>query len=172
MPGFGPRAVPTLIQSLLEPTLTDDERAITLASLGVLQARDAEALIASHLDHKNKHVRIQAAKALGNISAAQSTHALIASLEDSEWEVRVVSANALGKIADPAALRSLYQHLGDPVYWVRYNSGDALSKLGEAGIEQLTQGIECDDAFARDTCRLVLARTKRIPLSENGDRPC
>ncbi len=169
IPQFGLTAISSLTESLASQPLSDDQRAITLAALGVLQATQSELEIKKYLANQNKHTRIQAAKALGNLPAKQSSQALMAGLTDAEWEVRVVCANALGKIADPEAAQALALGLRDPVYWVRYNSADALSKLGAIGLAQLQQGLQSDDLFARDICHLVLERIRKIqPMAQEA----
>ena len=172
MPSLGQEAIPLLIQALQTQTLSADQRAITLASLGMLRATQAEEVLAAHLTDPDKHIRIQAAKALGSLPAKNSTPALLIALVDKEWEVRVVCAHALGNIADPSALTGLFTHLGDPVYWVRYNSADALSKMGTPGIAQLEQGLTSHDPFARDACQLILDRTQHLETTEDGVQAC
>lgn len=158
MPNLGQRAINPLTTSLADNRLDDDERAVTLAALGVLKATQAEALIVKNLSHASKHVKIQACKALGSIHATDSVTTLINTMTDDAWEVRVVCAQTLGKIVSPAAIGVLSAHLADPVYWVRYNCADALSHIPLDGLNELQQQLKSDDLFVRDVCRLIIDR--------------
>ena len=167
MPGLGQAAITPLITSLTDNTLTDDERAVTLAALGVLKATPAEALIDEHISHSSKHVRIQACKALGNLCATKSITTLMQAMTDDAWEVRVVCAHALGQIAGSVSVAALSAHLSDPVYWVRYNCADALSRISPDGLSELQKQSNSEDPFVRDVCRLILDRQAHLaPLMD------
>lgn len=167
MPSLGQAAIAPLMTSLTDCKLDDDERAVTLAALGMLKATQAEALIDEHVNHSSKHVRIQACKALGNLYAANSIPTLISAMADNAWELRVVCAQALGKIADSAAVAALAAHLSDPVYWVRYNCADALSHISPEGLSELQKQLKSEDPFVCDVCRLIMDRQAHLaPLSD------
>ena len=158
MPDLGIKAIAPLTQSLGSQALSDDQRAVTLAALGVLNATQSELPISQNLYDANKHIRLQAAKALGKIHACSSTDKLLQTIEDAEWEVRVACSHSLGLIGDASAVHSLSTQLSDPVFWVRYNCADALTRIQPEGITALKHHSVSTDPFVRDICKLVLDR--------------
>jgi len=154
---IGGDAVPTLLHYLAQPVAKDGCKGFAISALGLLRARQAIPLILIHLsDNPDKEIRIQSAKALGNIGGPEAVAPLCASMHDSEWEVRALSATSLGLLKADRAVSALAGALGDPFWWVRYNSADALAELGQKGVAALENALTHEDRFAAEVSRLVL----------------
>jgi HEAT repeat protein len=86
-----------------------DKRAEAAHALGLLQKnKKAEGMLDKALLDGNFHVRVAAAKALGQMGAASARPKLRQALNDSEVEVVIAVANSLYLLKDPAAYEVYY----------------------------------------------------------------
>ena len=145
-----------LLSYLTLPGAQDAAKVIAISVLGMQRYRDALNQLILLLQHQNKDVRVQSAKALGSIGELSALPALIDSMHDTAWEVRAASALALGLLKGREVLPVLVGTLCDSEWWVRYNSAIALSKLGSEGMSALKGALTHKDKFARDVSRLIL----------------
>lgn len=153
---MGDAVIPHLQNYLDDPDAQDAGKAAAIRTLGMLRATGAVASIIRHLVHPDIEIRVQSAKALGDIGDAQAAPALQQAMHDPAWEVRAVAANVLGVFRDEVALPVLATSLADPAWWVRFNAAHALTKFGARGTEALESALMHTDAFVRDISRQVL----------------
>jgi HEAT repeat protein len=86
-----------------------DKRALAAHALGLLpRNKKAQAMVEKALLDGNPHVRIAAAKALGDMGARSARPKLRKALNDSEVTVVIAAANALYLLKDPAAYEVYY----------------------------------------------------------------
>lgn len=86
-----------------------DKRAGAAHALGLLSRnKKAEEIVEKALLDSNLHVRVEAAKALGQIGAASARPKLRQALKDSEVAVVIAAANSLYLLKDPAAYEVYY----------------------------------------------------------------
>jgi HEAT repeat protein len=86
-----------------------DKRALVAHALGLLpKNKKAQAMAEKALLDGNAHVRIAAAKALGEMGARSARPKLRKALNDSEVTVVIAAANALYLLKDPAAYEVYY----------------------------------------------------------------
>jgi HEAT repeat protein len=86
-----------------------DKRAKAAHGLGLLpKNKKAEEILEKALLDENLHVRVAAAKALGQMGAASARPKLRQALNDSEVEVVIAAANSLYLLKDPAAYEVYY----------------------------------------------------------------
>jgi HEAT repeat protein len=97
---------------ILEEAASDksaDKRTKAVHALGLLpKNKKAEGILEKALLDENFHVRIAAAKALGQMGAASARPKLRQALNDDEVEVVIAAANALYLLKDPAAYEVFY----------------------------------------------------------------
>ncbi len=168
---MGREAVPTLLHYLAQPLPKDECKMFAISALGMQHARQAIPLILTFLSSPNKELRIQSAKALGNIGGAETLAPLCNSMHDSEWEVRAASASALGLLKADRAVSTLAGALGDSVWWVRYNSANSLAELGQKGITALKNALTHEDRFAAEVSRLVMQERSLMKSSTLTPQP-
>jgi HEAT repeat protein len=98
-----------------------------------LKARGNTKGLIKALDYsKSTNVRIDAAKALGEIGDAQAMELLITALGDENSDVRAAVANALGGIGGLEAVEPLIITLDDESENVRSATAEALGEIGDA----------------------------------------
>ncbi|MGI8960702.1 MAG: HEAT repeat domain-containing protein [Bryobacteraceae bacterium] len=86
-----------------------ENRAKAAHALGLLpKSKKAEEIVQKALLDGNTHVRVAAAKALGQIGTASARPKLRQALNDSEVEVVIAAANSLYLLKDPAAYEVYY----------------------------------------------------------------
>src|SRR5438477_2044637 len=86
-----------------------DKRAEAAHALGLMQKnKKAEGMLGKALLDANLHVRVAAAKALGQMGAGSARPKLRQALNDSEVEVVIAAANSLYLLKDPAAYEVYY----------------------------------------------------------------
>ena len=159
---MGNEAIPTLLHYLARPSAKDGCKVFAISSLGQMRAHQAIPLIFIHLSSPVKEIRIQSAKALGNIGGPEAVTHLCDFMQDSAWEVRAISASSLGQLKADRAISVLVAALGDSVWWVRYNSADALAELGHKGVTALENALIHEDRFAAEVSRLVMQERSLI----------
>jgi HEAT repeat protein len=100
---------------ILEEAAADksaDKRTKAAYALGLLlKNKKAEGILEKALLDNNFHVRVAAAKALGQIGAAAARSKLREALNDGEVEVVIAAANSLYQLKDPAAYDVFYELL-------------------------------------------------------------
>ncbi len=168
---MGCEAIPILLHYLAQPSPKNDGKVFAISALGLQRARQAIPLILAYLSSPDKELRIQSAKALGNIGGLEAVTALCDSMRDSAWEVRALSASSLGLLKADRAIAALAGALGDSVWWVRYNSADALAELGQKGITALKNALTHEDRFAAEVSRLVMQERSLIKCSTVTSQP-
>lgn len=98
-----------------------------------LNAKGDVKVLMNALDYKkDRFIRINAARALGEKKDPKAVEPLIAALQDSDEDVRSKSAWALGKIGDARAVDPLISRLTDYSYNVRVSAIYALGEIGDA----------------------------------------
>lgn len=167
---MGDAVAPRLLDYLDDPDAQDAGKAAAIRTLGMRRATGAVAAVVRHLSNPDIEVRVQSAKALGEIGDAQAAPALQQAMHDPAWEVRAVAANALGQLRDEAALAVLATSLADSAWWVRFNAAHALAQLGTLGTEALGRALVHTDSFVRDISRQVLEE-RGLMRVEQGAQP-
>jgi len=81
---------------------------------------------------KDKYIRIEATKALGEISGPMTVEPLIQALKDEDDGVRGTATKALGKIKDPSVVEPLIQVLEDENIVNRWYAMESLGAVGDA----------------------------------------
>jgi len=114
---------------------------IIASKLGVGGATAVEPLIRA-LGDENSNVRMEAAKALGELGDATAVEPLIQALGEEDAGVRRYTAEALGKIGDERAVEPLIYALEDEDGNVRIEAAKALGEIGdERAVEPLIQAL-------------------------------
>lgn len=145
------------------------------------------------LQSRNKHIRLGAMEALGEISAHEAVQPLTTALHDPDNEIRWEAALALGDIGDELAIPSLVEALKDHDRFVRYGAAVALDKfhwqpdsdtlhaylhlgkqewkemvaIGDASVEPLTVALTDRDSDIREKAVRalgVIGSKKAIPM--------
>jgi len=83
------------------------------------------------LGSKNRILRGEAARILGEIKDKRAVEPLVVALNDARPEVRIEAAQALGKISEPSAVLSLVDAMADPDANVRAAVEAVLVKMGK-----------------------------------------
>jgi HEAT repeat protein len=110
------------------------------------------------LADKNRHVRQEAARALGEMSDRRAVPHLIQALGDKYTKVREAAAAALGRIGDERAAPHLVQAFGDQSVRVRSEAVKALSQIGRAAVPHLSQALDDQRWKVRERAVLALGR--------------
>jgi beta-lactamase regulating signal transducer with metallopeptidase domain len=92
----------------------------------------AAAALARRLSDESPEVRVEAARALGELGATSRGAEIVRLLRDPEPRVRLNAAHALGDLQDPATRPALEAALADPDPGVRAKAGWALREVAEA----------------------------------------
>ena len=111
------------------------------------------------LKHKDKNVRMGAAKALGKIGDARAVEPLIEALKDQDSFVRRTVAEALGDMHDARVIEPLIEALKDMNDKDVQNEAErALGKIGEPAVEPLIQALTRDPWWLRWKAAEVLRK--------------
>ena len=94
------------------------------------------------LADKNRQVRHEAAKALGEIGDERAVPHLIQALSDKYTKVREAAVSALGRIGAERAAPHLVQTLGDQSVRVRSEAVKALSQIGPAAVPHVILALD------------------------------
>jgi HEAT repeat protein len=167
--GMGAKAIDPLLDFLKDQDPQDQNPAVVAAVrvLGMLRARRAAPQVSDFLRSTNPELRLNSAKALGQMGDPQVVSALCTSLDDPVWEVRSAAAQALGHLGNPSAMPSLEKLLADSAWWARFNAAESLFQLGQPGQNVLKQAMAGHpDTFARDISRQILEEHGVIPMQE------
>lgn len=97
------------------------------------------------LGDADKHVRYNAAIALGAIKDPRAVEPLIAALKDQDEDVRGQAAGALGEIGDPRAVEPLIAVLAEEGLLVPRLAAGALGKIGLPAVEALFAAMASED---------------------------
>ena len=109
------------------------------------------------LRNQNPEVRIDAAKALGNMQAIEAVEPLITALEDPDVKVRMTVAEVLGKLQDGRAVEPLITALQDPKSSIKFHAAEALGKLHDSrAVEPLISALQDPEDVVRFTTALAL----------------
>jgi HEAT repeat protein len=139
-----------------------------LAAVALQQIPPDKSLTAELLRHRDRVVRVNAAKLVADQPHAADFPEIVHALEDSDPEVRRDCARALGRLANPAALKPLFQLLSDDNWFVRAEASTALGKIGDArAIGWLIQLLGDADGYVRYSATGALydlATTSSHPL--------
>lgn len=127
-----------------------------LVSLG---SAAVEPLIAG-LDHRDRRIRAEVCRTLGDLGDSRAAESLILRLSDSDQYVRQAAQKALGKIGDSLALGALIAMLGDRNDEVRQLARKTLERHGEGRFARAVVGSLDGDRSALDFLRA---------LAEHGD---
>ncbi len=157
---FGPRAWPSLRETLQSPPRHEGERRLHTTILEVLALSgdlQAASVIQDILGSEDMELRIAGYKAIMllhlNLAAAQ----LRVGLRDKTWEVRSQAAKACGHAGHLELVEDLGVALSDDEWWVRFNAARALEQLGPEGRGELERVVYAGvDSYARDAALQVL----------------
>ena len=121
-----------------------------LAAIALRQVPPGMSLTAELLRHRDRIVRVNAAKLIADQPNAGDFREIVRALEDSDPEVRRDCARALGQLANPAALKPLFRLLSDDNWFVRAEAAIALGKIGDTrAIGWLIQLLGDPDGYVR-----------------------
>jgi HEAT repeat protein len=132
---------------------------ILLQVLGRIGKENSASLLIQALDHPHEEVRMEAAKALGNIQSFVCVEPLIRRLEDSFGHARRVAASSLGAIGDPKALVPLVEILKDPYIDVRMAASEAIVKIQGVPDEEKIHFVQPLLLEDREEVRVVALQT-------------
>jgi len=107
------------------------------------------------LKDENLYVRLNAAKALGNITDPRAVEPLIAALKDENRWVRKNVAEALVKIGEPA-IKPLIAALKDENSDVRWMATKALVKIGKPAVQPLIAALKDENLYVRRNAAYAL----------------
>ncbi|MEM2900510.1 MAG: HEAT repeat domain-containing protein, partial [Thermoplasmata archaeon] len=124
----------------------------------------------------DKHIRIEAARALGAIKSDRAVGALIGALKDEDRYFREEAIKALGEIKDRRAIKPLIDCLFDKEISVQKSAANSLVKIGKPACESLLEVLESDNIDAKMTAIYAIreiedehALQKLKELLENAD---
>ncbi|NQE06259.1 HEAT repeat-containing taxis proteinF [ANME-1 cluster archaeon GoMg1] len=107
-------------------------------------------IIASKLKDTSAVIRMNAAKALGDIGDAKTVEPLIEALKDENINVRANAAGALGSTEDTKAIEPLKEALKDEDEDVRRNAAWSLGSIGDIkAVEPLIETLMDEAKFVR-----------------------
>jgi HEAT repeat protein len=136
-------ATPQIIRLLVRDLACNDGIArVTARRSLVAIGKPAVSALVSALRSKNKSVRWEAAKALGQIGDAAATEALVKALEDKMFDVRWLAAEALIRIGHKAIVLLLRALVRRPdSYWLREGAHHVLHDIEKGRLDQLLQPV-------------------------------
>lgn len=113
------------LQEALQP---DQDPALILAALRLYQGEAGDAVVIAHAGHADWRVRVQVARALGQLGGPQAVPVLLTLVTDAQWWVRCRAAQALLRLPGqtPEAVRAHIGATGD-----RYAQSMAEAVLAE-----------------------------------------
>ncbi len=154
--GLGAEGVAVLAQVLADPAAP--HRVEVAAALGLLDAKDALAVLAAALRDPEWGVCVAAAQALVVIGP-EAVEPLIRALRQRDWAVRQLAAEALGVLGDPRAVAPLLAALGTHDRGVRRAVARALGALGEKrAVDRLLAAGRDEDPRVRRAAAEALGR--------------
>ena len=103
-----------------------------LAAIALRQVPPGESFIGELLRHRDRIVRVSAAKLIAEQPNPDDFSEIARALEDSDPEVRRYCARAVGQLGNRAALKPLFELLSDDNWFVRAEAATALGKIGDA----------------------------------------
>ena len=128
-----------------------------LAAIALQQVPPGKSLIPELLHHRDRIVRMNAAKLVADHPNAGDFREIVRALEDSDPGVRRDCARALGHLGNPAALKPLFRLLSDDNWFVRAEAAIALGKIGDArAIGWLVQLLPDPDGYVRYSATVAL----------------
>ena len=128
-----------------------------LAVIALQQVPAGKSLIPELLRHRDRIVRVNAAKLVADHPNAGDFREIVLALEDSDPGVRRDCARALGQLGNPAALKPLFRLLSDDNWFVRAEAAIALGKIGDArAIGWLVQLLPDPDGYVRYSATAAL----------------
>lgn len=106
-------------------------------------------ILVKALSDRDKGVREQAAKALGDLGEPAVPRLTMLN-NHTDWRVRYRAAEALGMIHEPDSISALLQFLGDEKDHVRYMAAKSLGKLRAIeAVEPLIRSLKDENEFVR-----------------------
>ena len=121
-----------------------------LAAVALQRVPAGKSLTAELLRHRDRIVRVNAAKLIAEQPNPADFSEIVRALEGSDPEVRRDCSRALGRLANPAALKPLFRLLSDDNWFVRAEAATALGKIGDArAIGWLIQLLGDADGYVR-----------------------
>lgn len=154
---LGRNAEESLLGILQDRSSDPSALCIATRTCGLLRLRGAVPPLQLLLDHPNEDVRINAVRTLASLGDISSARRIREIRDDASWKVRSAVMRTLGILRDQSSIPVLTESLGDPEWWVRHHAADSLRQLGEGGLDALRRAsTDHADAFARDSCRLIL----------------
>jgi hypothetical protein len=128
-----------------------------LAAIALQQVPAGKSLTTELLRHRDRIVRVNAAKLVADQPNAGDFREIVRALEDSDPEVRRDCARALRQLGNPAALKPLFRLLSDDNWFVRAEAATALGKIGDArAIGWLVQLLPDPDGYVRYSATVAL----------------
>jgi len=149
-----------LIRVLINMMSLENEEIVELAVNGFREfGADSLSLLHEALNNSSATIRINAARALGNLKSRTSTPFLLELLHDGEWQVRAQAAQALGRIGDKPALELLVLRLRDNVGKVQDAAAAAIVRFGRQATFPLLNTLSRErDKFALRAILLALGK--------------
>ena len=121
-----------------------------LAAIALRQVPDGKSMTPELLRHRDRIVRLNAAKLLADRPHPGDLSELVHAMPDPDPDMRRYCARALGRIGNPAALKPLFRLLSDDNWFVRAEAASALGKIGDArAIGWLVQLLADEDGYVR-----------------------
>lgn len=145
---------------LEEMLAKEQDKAIIAICLDILSTRYTNNLFPLAMRFVNdpdRHCRILAIKALGNIPNERSIEQLIDHLIDSDWEIRAEAIIGLQKLYATHAIPKIRVLLNDPVWWVRLQAALALKNFGKEGVGILSSVNVEKEPLAYEISQYTLA---------------
>ena len=149
-----------LIRVLINMMSLENGEIVELAVNGFQEfGADSLPLLHEALNNSSATIRINAARALGNLKSRLSTPFLLELLRDGEWQVRAEATQALGRIGDKPALEPLVLRLRDNVGKVQDAAAAAIVRYGRQATFPLLNTLSREsDKFALRAILLALGR--------------
>ena len=173
---LGGPCIPMLAAALADPS--EEVRTAIIRTLGTI-GREAVDVLARRLKNADRHIRWQAAEALGGISDPWAVKQLIAARKDSDEYVRQAAEGALAKIAAAhpeikiSPLRAAPKAAGAPKPKMAGKSGGVLKGIWDAGAKPATitlDGVTLDGPMAAFNGGLALKRRNYSSARRAGKR--
>ena len=120
------------------------------------------------LDHTDFSIRLNAARALGEIGDPAAISPVAELSHDPDWAVRNKAIEAIGKLHGKMHIPILTEALSDSSWWVRFSAAQALHSLGPLGIQKLKEIMKSThDAYAHDMCCQVIGEHDLLEINNN-----